>query len=154
CGLVVLLLPGLAAPSLSGAALMMAAGIAWGIYSLRGKSAGDPARATAGNFMRAVPFAIVLAVLMFPHLVADTAGLGYALASGALTSAVGYVIWYAAVKHLKSTTASSVQLSVPALTALGGIAFLGEAMSWKLALICAAILGGVALAALGGKRAK
>ena len=104
--------------------------------------------------LRRLPLAIVLAAFMFPHLVADARGIGYALASGAVTSAAGYVIWYAAVKHLPATTAASVQLSVPALTALGGIAFLGEAMSWKLALICAAILGGVALAALGGKPAK
>ena len=152
-GLVILLLPGLATPSLTGSALMMAAGIAWGVYSLRGRHAGDPARATAGNFIRAVPFALALAAVMLPQLVPDTAGIGYAVASGAVTSATGYIVWYAAVRALKATTAASVQLSVPALTALGGIAFLGEHLTWTLALVCTGILGGVGLASLSGKTA-
>ena len=151
CGLVALLLPGLATPSLTGATLMMAAGIAWGVYSLRGRHIGDPARATAGNFIRAVPFAIALAALMLPQLEADTAGIGYAVASGAVMSAIGYIIWYAAVTKLKATTAASIQLSVPALTALGGTAFLDEHLTWTVALACLAILGGVALAALAVK---
>lgn len=154
CGLVALLLPGFSAPSFSGAALMTAAGIAWGVYSLLGRAAGDPARETAGNFMRAVPFALVLAAFMFAQLVVDAAGAAYAIASGALTSASGYVIWYAAVKHLKATTAASVQLVVPALAALGGIAFLNEPVTWRMAISCAAILGGVALAALGKKTSR
>jgi drug/metabolite transporter (DMT)-like permease len=154
CGLITLLLPGLAAPSLTGATLMTAAGVAWAVYSLRGRDAGDPARATAGNFIRAVPFAAALAAVMLPQHVVDIAGICYALASGAVTSATGYIIWYAAVKQLKATTAASVQLSVPALTALGGIAFLGEPLTWRLALLCLAILGGVALAVLAGKTAR
>jgi drug/metabolite transporter (DMT)-like permease len=154
CGLIALLLPGFSAPSFSGAAMMMAAGIAWGVYSLRGRAAGNPARETAGNFMRAVPFALVLAAFMFAQLVVDAAGAAYAIASGALTSAAGYVIWYTAVKHLKATTAASVQLSVPALAALGGIAFLNEPVTWRLAICCAAILGGVALATFGQKTSR
>lgn len=150
-GLVALLLPGLATPSLTGTLLMITAGSAWGVYSLRGRDAGDPARATAGNFIRAVPFAAMLAIVMLPQLVADAAGIGYAVVSGAVTSAAGYIIWYAAVKQLKATTAACVQLSVPALTALGGIAILGEQLTWRLALVCLSILGGVALAALGGR---
>lgn len=144
CSLVALLLPGLAAPSVTGTTLMMSAGIAWGVYSLRGRHLGDPARATAGNFIRAVPFAAV----MLPQFVANAAGIGYAVASGAVTSAIGYIVWYGAVKRLKTTTAASVQLSVPALTALGGIAFLDEHLTWKVALACLGILGGVALAVL------
>ena len=148
CSLVALLLPGLAAPSVTGTTLMMSAGIAWGVYSLRGRHLGDPARATAGNFIRAVPFAAVLAAVMLPQFMVAAAGIGYAVASGAVTSAIGYIVWYGAVKRLKTTTAASVQLSVPALTALGGIAFLDEHLTWKLALACLGILGGVALAVL------
>ncbi|MES2412615.1 MAG: DMT family transporter [Pseudomonadota bacterium] len=150
-GLVVLLMPGLLAPSPQGAALMTAAGIAWGIYSLRGKSAGDPVRETAGNFIKSVPYALLLmaaAAGLHAPITWDGAGIAYALVSGALTSGVGYVIWYAAVKHLRATSAASVQLSVPAIAAVGGVALLGEPISWTLALSCAAILGGVALSVL------
>jgi len=146
-GLIALLLPGAAAPSLPSALLMLLAGIAWAVYSLRGKRAGDATRATAGNFLRATPLALLLAGLMFPQLIWDIRGAAYAVTSGAITSGMGYIIWYAAVKRLPATTAASVQLSVPAITALGGIVFLGEPLGWTLAACCAAILGGVALAA-------
>ncbi len=153
-GLVVLLMPGLLAPSLPGAALMAAAGIAWGIYSLRGKSAGDPVRETAGNFIKAVPYALLLmaaAAALHTTTSWDAAGFAYAVLSGALTSAAGYVIWYAAVKQLRATSAASVQLSVPAIAAAGGVVLLGEPISWVLALSCAAILGGVALSVVARK---
>ena len=146
-GLIALLLPGAAAPSLPSALLMLLAGIAWAVYSLRGKRAGDATRATAGNFLRATPLALLLAGLMFPQLIWDIRGAAYAVTSGAITSGMGYIIWYAAVKRLPATTAASVQLSVPAITALGGVVFLGEPLGWALAACCAAILGGVALAA-------
>jgi drug/metabolite transporter (DMT)-like permease len=145
-GLIALLLPGAAAPSLSSAMLMLLAGMAWAVYSLRGKHAGDATRATAGNFLRATPLALLLAGLMYPQLTWDTRGAAYAVTSGALTSGMGYIVWYAAVKRLPATAAASVQLSVPAITALGGIVFLGELLSWTLVACCAAILGGVALA--------
>ncbi len=154
-GLVVLLMPGLLAPSPQGAALMGAAGVAWGIYSLRGKTAGDPVRATAGNFIKSVPYALLLlaaAAGLHAPITWDGAGIVYALLSGALTSGVGYVIWYAAVKHLRATSAASVQLSVPAIAAAGGVLLLGEPISWTLALSCAAILGGVALSVLSRKQ--
>ncbi|SDM36985.1 DMT family transporter [Polaromonas sp. JS666] len=146
-GLIALLLPGAAAPSLPSALLMLLAGMAWAVYSLRGKRAGDATRATAGNFLRATPLALLLAGLMFPQLIWDMRGAAYAMTSGAITSGMGYIIWYAAVKRLPATTAASVQLSVPAITALGGVVFLGEPLGWALAACCAAILGGVALAA-------
>lgn len=146
-GLIALLLPGAAAPSLPSALLMLLAGMAWAVYSLRGKRAGDATRATAGNFLRATPLALLLAGLMFPQLIWDMRGAAYAVTSGAITSGMGYIIWYAAVKRLPATTAASVQLSVPAITALGGVVFLGEPLGWALAACCAAILGGVALAA-------
>lgn len=144
-GLVSLLLPGLSAPPLSGSLLMLGAGVAWGVYSLRGKGAGDPARATAGNFLRAVPVAAGLSVLMYDSASLDSAGVGYAIASGALASGIGYAIWYSALPALKSTHAATVQLSVPVIAALGGVVFLGERVTVRLVLASVAILGGIAL---------
>lgn len=144
-GLVGLLLPGISAPPLCGSAAMLAAGVAWGIYSLRGKGEGDPTRVTMGNFVRAVPLAAALGLAMLPSLRLDNAGVGYAIASGALTSGVGYAIWYTAVRGLKATGAAVVQLSVPVIAALGGVAFLGEAITLRFLIASAAILGGIAL---------
>jgi drug/metabolite transporter (DMT)-like permease len=153
CGLVALLLPGLSAPPLLGAGLMLAAGVAWGIYSLRGKGAGDPTRVTAGNFLRAVPMAAGLSLIALPWNSLDGAGVGYAVASGALASGVGYAIWYAALRGLTATSAATVQLSVPVITAVGGVVFLGEAISLRLLIASTAILGGIALVIAGRRRA-
>ena len=149
-GLLGLLLPGLSAPPLGGSVLMLGAGVAWGVYSLRGKGAGDPTRVTAGNFLRAAPIAIALSLLMlgWQRVTLDAAGIGYALASGALTSGLGYALWYTVLPTLKATTAATVQLSVPVLAALGGIVFLGEAVTLRLGLASLAILGGIALVVL------
>ncbi len=147
-GLVGLLLPGLAAPPLTGSLLMLGAGIAWGIYSLRGKGAGDPIRVTAGNFLRAAPIAVALSVLLHAGASFDGAGVGYAVASGALASGVGYAIWYMALPSLNVTSAATVQLSVPVIAALGGVAFFDELLSLRLVLASAAILGGIALVVL------
>lgn len=144
-GLVTLLLPGLSAPPLPAAALMLGAGAAWAVYSLRGKGAGDPIRVTTGNFGRASVLALVLGLLVMQHIRLDWAGVGYALASGMLASAVGYAIWYTALPALKATHAATVQLSVPVIAALGGIVMLGEPLSWRLSLASLAILGGIAL---------
>ncbi|HET7065607.1 MAG TPA: DMT family transporter [Rudaea sp.] len=144
-GLVVLTLPGISAPPLQGTLLMLGAGIAWGIYSLRGRSGGDPLRATAGNFLRAVPFATALSIAAAQWLSLDYAGIAYAVASGALTSGVGYAIWYTVLPGLRATHAATVQLSVPVIAAVGGIAFLGEQMTLRLLIAAAAILGGIAL---------
>lgn len=152
-GLVGLLLPGLSAPPLSGSVLMLVAGIAWGVYSLRGKGAGDPTRVTAGNFLRAAPIATALSLLMWDGTVVDIAGFWYAVASGALTSGIGYAIWYTALPALKATNAATVQLSVPIIAALGGIAFLGEPISLRLALASVAVLGGIALVILEKRQA-
>lgn len=166
-GLVGLLLPGLTAPPLASAAWMLAAGVAWGAYSLRGKGAGDPTQVTAGNFMRAVPMAAaVSAVMLFgawfgvdanqgsgwvqPSV--DVAGVAYALASGAITSGLGYAIWYTALPALKSTTAATVQLSVPVIAAFGGVLLLGESLNLRLVMASLAILGGIALVILEGRR--
>jgi drug/metabolite transporter (DMT)-like permease len=147
-GLVGLLLPGLSAPKPIGSLLMLGAGVAWGIYSLRGKGAGDPTRVTAGNFLRAVPFAVAMRVLMNSGATLDSAGVWYAIVSGAITSGLGYVIWYSVLPSLKATNAATVQLSVPVIAALGGVIFLGEPLTLRLALASVAILGGIALVIL------
>lgn len=147
-GLVGLLLPGLSAPPLQGALLMLAAGVAWGIYSIRGKIAGDPTSITAGNFLRAVPLALLLSAASFSWMKIDAAGFWSAVASGAVTSGIGYAIWYTAVRGLNATSAATVQLSVPAITAIGGVLFLSEAMTARLFFASAAILGGIALVVL------
>ena len=144
-GLVGLLLPGLSAPPLQGAVLMLAAGAAWGVYSLRGKGSGDPLRVTAGNFLRAVVFAVALSVAMLPWALLDVAGVAYAIASGAATSGIGYAIWYTVLPRLKVASAATVQLSVPVIAAVGGIALLGEEPTLRLLLASFAILGGIAL---------
>lgn len=149
-GLLVLLTPGLSAPPPDSAALMLSAGVAWGIYSLLGKRLGNPTLATAGNFLRTLPFAALLSLATLPLARLDSAGVIYALASGGLASGLGYALWYAVLPGLAATHAATVQLSVPVLAALGGILFLGETVSWSLALSSAAILGGIALV-IGGK---
>lgn len=148
-GLVGLLLPGLAAPPLFGSLLMLASGVAWGVYSLRGKGAGDPTRVTAGNFLRAVPIALVLSILTLGKQQWDSAGVLYAIVSGGITSGLGYSLWYMVLPHLRSTTAASLQLSVPVIAALGGVLFVGEALSLRLVLAAVAILGGIALVIRG-----
>ena len=147
-GLVGLLLPGLSAPPAIGSVLMLGAGVAWGIYSLRGRGAGDPTRVTAGNFLRAVPIAAALSVSMVDRTSVNSTGFWYAVASGALTSGIGYAIWYTAMPVLKAAKAATVQLSVPVIAALGGIVFLGEPLTLRLVLSSVAILGGIALVIL------
>jgi drug/metabolite transporter (DMT)-like permease len=147
-GLVGLLLPGLSAPPPLGAALMLGAGVAWGVYSLRGRGASDPTCVTAGNFVRSVPFALVLSLATAGRGSIDVPGAAYAALSGAVASGIGYVVWYAALPSLAATTAATVQLSVPVVTALSGIVLLGEPMTPRVALASAAILGGIALVVL------
>lgn len=148
-GLAYLVSPGITSPSPAGSLSMAAAGAAWGVYSLRGRGQPGPVAATAGNFMRALPPALVacaLAILPALQWHATPRGVLLAVASGALTSGLGYVIWYAALRGLTATTAGIVQLAVPALAAAGGVLFLGERATARLGLAGALILGGVALA--------
>jgi drug/metabolite transporter (DMT)-like permease len=144
-GIVGMLLPGLSAPPLAGSLLMLSAGIAWGVYSLRGQGLGDSTRVTAGNFLRAAPIAVVLSLLWHRAASVDAAGVLLAVASGALASGIGYAVWYAALPRLKTTQAATVQLSVPVLTALGGVLLLGEPLTPRLVLASVAILGGILL---------
>jgi len=144
-GLVGLLLPGLAAPPPHAAVLMLAAGAAWGVYSVLGRGAGDPIAATGGNFLRAVPFAALLALAATGHESVDRMGVLYAVLSGAVTSGLGYVLWYAALPALRATSAATIQLSVPAIAAIGGAVLLAEPITVRLLLSSVAILGGIAL---------
>ena len=147
-GLVDLVLPGITAPPVISAALMISAGIAWGVYSLRAKGAGDPTAVTAGNFVRAVPMALLVSVLALSIRSVNAAGAMFAITSGALASGVGYAVWYTALRDLRATTAATVQLSVPVIAAIGGITLLHEPLTSRLLLSAAAILGGVALVVL------
>ncbi|MET0582723.1 MAG: DMT family transporter [Pseudoxanthomonas sp.] len=151
-GLVALLLPGLSAPPLVAALLMVAAGMAWGVYSLRGRNARDPVGTTAGNFLRSLPFAALFGVAMIGRLVPDAAGIGYAVASGALTSGVGYAIWYAALPHLGALRAAVMQLSVPVIAAAGGLLLISEPITLRFVLCSLAILGGVLVVIVSGRR--
>ncbi|WP_412063723.1 DMT family transporter [Rubrivirga sp. IMCC45206] len=150
-GLVALVAPGLTAPPLAPALAMAASGAAWGAYSLRGRGSAAPTADTAGNFARAVPLALVGAgvwALLGPGtLAADGPGLAYAVASGALTSGLGYALWYRVLPALRAATAATVQLSVPVLAALGGLALVGEPVTLRLAVAGAITLGGIALVA-------
>ena len=150
-GLLGLLLPGLSAPPLGGSLLMLLAGVAWGVYSLRGAGAGDPTTVTGGNFLRATPLALGLSVVTLPWISIDPDGLWYAVASGALASGVGYAIWYSALRGLRAASAATVQLSVPVVAALGGILFLGEPVTVRLLLAALAVLGGIALVVVVGR---
>ena len=152
-GLVGLLSPGLSAPPLSGALLMLGAGIAWGVYSLRGRGGGDATAVTAGNFVRAVPMALALSLLARPVLSVDVEGAWYAVVSGALASGVGYALWYRALPGLRPVSAATVQLSVPVIAALGGVMFLSEAPGVRLVLASLAILGGIALVIVSRRHA-
>lgn len=146
-GLVVLNVPGLDPPPLGGALLMMVAGIAWGIYTLRGRGVTRPLVATAGNFLRSVPIAAVLVAIAFATRAhASTMGIALAATSGAIASGLGYSLWYAAVPALGAMRAAVVQLSVPVLTALAAIVILGEPLRTTVAIGGAAIVGGLALA--------
>lgn len=153
-GLVVLTRPGLARPDTVGATLMLGAGMAWGVYSLRGRRGADAVAVNAASFARAVPLALSVsglgALLGVTRL--SPAGMLLAFASGALASGLGYAVWYAALRGLTATRAAIVQLSVPPLTAAGGVLVLGEPFSTRLVVASLLILGGIALAMLGHRR--
>jgi drug/metabolite transporter (DMT)-like permease len=152
-GVVYLVSPGLTAPKPIGAALMLAAGVCWGSYSIIGKTAGEPASVTGGNFQRAALLVVPAVALALPWLSLSVRGVVLAAASGVLASGLGYIAWYAALKYLTVTRAALVQLSVPVIAALGGVAFLGEAITIRLISASLVILGSVVLA-IAARRAK
>ncbi|MEO5958309.1 MAG: DMT family transporter [Opitutaceae bacterium] len=147
-GLVYLISPGLSAPPAVGSALMVLAGIAWGVYSLRGRKLGDPLANTAANFVWAVPLAVLFCFTPFGATHVTSAGVMWAVLSGALASGLGYAVWYSALPALTATRAATVQLTVPVIAAFGGVTFLGETISARLILASLLVLGGVGLAIL------
>lgn len=145
-GLAYLVAPGMTAPPLMGSTLMAAAGVAWGLYSLRGRGVRNPTSVTADNFVRSVPLVLALVLLFIPDVSLSPKGMLWAGVSGSLASGVGYVIWYAALRGLSATQAATVQLAVPVLAALGGVVVMSETVSARLMVSAVAILGGVLLA--------
>lgn len=145
-GLVYLVSPGLSAPDPPGAALMGIAGVSWGLYSLRGRGSSDPVGTTTGNFLRATPLVALAGASLWPASVVSWRGATLALVSGAVTSGLGYVIWYRTLRRITATRAAIVQLPVPLLTAIGGVIVLSESVSTRLVVAAVLILGGVGLA--------
>jgi len=144
-GLVYLVLPGLEAPSFSGAALMTIAGFAWGAYSLRGLGSTDPVAVTGSNFLRSVPMTAVISLIMLPFFKLSMEGVLLAALSGGLTSGIGYVVWYAALRNLSATRAAMLQLLVPVIAAVGGVLLLSELVTLRMILAGILIIGGVGL---------
>ncbi len=142
-GLIYLLLPGARAPSLVGALSMSVAGIAWGIYTIRGRAETKPIAATAGNFARACLFVPILLPFIYGTDAWTTDGVVLAISSGTVTSGLGYVAWYATLRQITTIRAATLQLSVPALAAIGGVVFVGEPFSTQLITSLALILGGI-----------
>jgi drug/metabolite transporter (DMT)-like permease len=153
-GLIYLVLPGLTAPPLLSSALMAAAGICWGFYTLRGKESANPLADTTGNFVRAVPMAILISLPFVYQIHLSAKGLVFAVLSGAIASGIGYAVWYAALAFHTATRAAVLQLSVPLLAAIGGVILLAETISIRLMLAAFLILGGIALAVFGRKYSK
>ena len=151
-GLIYLVSPGVNAPAPLGSLLMGVAGVAWGVYSILGRGVTHPVHATARNFLRSVPFALAVLVVWSPSIKITAEGFFWAALSGSITSAVGYVIWYAALPRLTATLAATLQLTVPALAAFGGVVFLSEHITLRLILSGTAILAGVGLAIASRKK--
>jgi len=149
CGLAILMLPGITAPSFIGAILMCISGVAWSIYTLEGRGAKNPEASTAGNFIKAAPMAIILWFSVYlstnDTINLATNGIIYALISGIVTSAIGYIVWYSVLPELKATQAAIVQLSVPLLVTITGVILLNESISLRIILACIAILSGTIL---------
>jgi drug/metabolite transporter (DMT)-like permease len=148
-GIIYLLSPGLQTPPPAGAVLMGCAGIAWGLYSVQGRTSTKPLWETAGNFLRAVPFALVVSIMTISDAWLTWTGVWLAIASGALASGVGYVIWYTALRGLATSQAATAQLLVPVLAAIGGVIFLSESLTLRLVLSTVLVLGGVSLGNAG-----
>jgi drug/metabolite transporter (DMT)-like permease len=151
-GLLYLVSPGLSAPSLSGAATMAASGVAWGWYSLLGRQSASPVRDTTVNFIRTVPLTLLVSLAAIARVQVTAPGAIAAAVSGAVTSGLGYVVWYAALTRLSAVRAATVQLATPVVTATGGVLFLGEQVSPRLGIAAVLILGGIAGATLARQR--
>lgn len=152
-GVVVLLLPGVSAPPLRAAALMVFAGIFWALYSLQGRRSGDALRDTAGNFVRSAPATLLVSALLWSQRSWDSHGAALAVLSGAIASGVGYVIWYTVLPRLSAIAAGNAQLSVPVIAAFGGVMLFGESLTPRLLISAVLVLGGIALALRQAQRA-
>lgn len=144
-GVLALLLPGSSAPPLGSALIMLVSGLAWGAYSLLGRGSVDPLATTADNFLRSVPLVLLAALPFLDQISWDATGALYAVLSGALTSALGYAIWYSALRGLGAMQAASLQLSVPILAAVAGVLLLGEPLSLRMLVAAVAVIGGLAI---------
>ncbi len=150
-GLIYLVLPGLTSPPLLGSILMAAAGVAWGFYTLRGKGSSNPLADTTGNFVRSVPMIVLVSLPLLSQIHLSNLGILLAVLSGSAASGIGYTVWYTALQHLTATRAAVLQLAVPVLAAIGGIAFLSEMATIRLMIAAVLILGGIALTIFGRK---
>lgn len=148
-GFIYLILPEITTPSIVGFMLMTVAGIAWGIYTLKGRSSKSPLMDTAYNFLRTTPFVLLLAISTINNVNYSSEGIVLALLSGGITSGIGYTIWYIALGGLSSTQAAVLQLSVPVIAALGGVIFVFEAITFRLTISAAMVLGGILIVVLG-----
>lgn len=148
-GFVYLVLPGVSAPSITGFVLMAVAGVAWGIYTLKGKSSINPLSDTTYNFIRATPIVMVLLIVTMHNAQYSSDGILLAILSGSVASGIGYTIWYIALGGLTATQAAVVQLSVPVIAAFGGVIFVAEVITLRLTLSALLILGGILLVVLG-----
>jgi len=148
-GIVYLVLPGVTAPSLTGFSLMTLAGVAWGLYTLEGRGSKNPLSDTSYNFLRSIPFVIVLGLFFFQDAHITRRGIILATLSGSITSGVGYTLWYIALRGLSATRAAVVQLSVPVIAGFGGVVFVAEPISLRLSLSALLTLGGILMVILG-----
>jgi drug/metabolite transporter (DMT)-like permease len=148
-GFVYLILPGVTTPSVIGFLLMTVSGIAWGIYTLKGRGSKNPIMDTAFNFLRTMPFVIILAIVTFKYAHYSSEGILLAVLSGSIASGIGYMIWYSALSGLSVNQAAVLQLLVPVIAAVGGIIFVSESISFRLTVSSAMILGGILMVVLG-----
>ncbi|MEG1212716.1 MAG: DMT family transporter [Leclercia sp.] len=153
-GIALLLLPGAERPSLFAAIMMITAGLAWALYNINGKKITHAAAATAGNFILAVPIALIIPLLFPADLHMDINGFTLGVISGAVTSGGAYLLWYSLLPMLKATTASTLQLSVPCLATLGGVVFMDETLTLRIALASVIILAGIGLVIVSDRRKK
>jgi drug/metabolite transporter (DMT)-like permease len=150
-GVINLVWPLLSKPSIFGAILMFTAGVAWGIYTLIGRESSNPLADTGYNFLRTLPFVSLLCLFTFSHFQLSTHGVLFAIVSGALTSGIGYAIWYLVLPHLTTTQAGALQLTIPIIAAIGGVVFVAEPMTLRLVLSSCLVLGGIGLVIFGKK---
>jgi len=148
-GFVYLVLPGVTTPSVIGFFLMTVSGIAWGVYTLKGRGSKSPIMDTAFNFLRTLPFVIILAIITIKYAHYSSEGILLAALSGGIASGIGYLIWYIALSGLSVTQAAVLQLLVPVIAAVGGIIFVSESISLRLAVSSTMILGGILMVVLG-----